>query len=128
MNSQEVVLPYPRAKGIMLVLVAAILWGISGTTAQYLFHQQGFGVKWLVVIRLLSAGTLLLFVSGTMRKQSIWCIWKNKRDRLQLILFGVLGMLGVQYTYFAYDFINKTVNPAKNLVQKKLENIEPQAF
>jgi drug/metabolite transporter (DMT)-like permease len=83
------------------VLTAAIFWGISGTVAQYLFHQQGFSAEWLVVTRLLSSGVLLLFFSQVVKKQNIWSIWKNRRDLEGLILFGILGMLGVQYTYFA---------------------------
>lgn len=90
-----------RIKGISLVLIASTFWGISGTVAQYLFHHQGISTGWLVVIRLLLAGTGLLFFSQTLGKQNIWDIWKNKHDIFQLAVFGILGMLGVQYTYFA---------------------------
>ncbi|NRZ58565.1 drug/metabolite transporter (DMT)-like permease [Clostridium beijerinckii] len=34
-------------------------------------------------------------------EQNIWEVWKSKNDALSLIFFSVLGMLGVQYTYFA---------------------------
>ncbi|GHH99163.1 permease [Neobacillus kokaensis] len=101
MESQGAVLPYPRTKGIILVLIAAIFWGVSGTVAQFLFHQQGFSTGWLVVIRLLISGAGLLFFANTVGKYNIWSIWKNKRDVLQLVIFGIIGMLGVQYTYFA---------------------------
>ncbi len=100
-NSQVTVIPQQRTKGIILVLLAAILWGISGTVAQFLFHIQGFSVQWLVGARLLSSGILLLWFSQKIQKQTIWMIWKTKRDIFQLFLFGILGMLGVQYTYFA---------------------------
>jgi drug/metabolite transporter (DMT)-like permease len=100
MHTQSAVLPSSRSKGIILVLIAAIFWGISGTVAQYLFHQQGFSSKWLVDIRLLFSGVILLFFSQTGKKQNIWSVWKNKRDVFELIMFGILGMLGVQYTYF----------------------------
>ncbi|WP_191273646.1 DMT family transporter [Neobacillus kokaensis] len=101
LESQGAVLPYPRTKGIILVLIAAIFWGVSGTVAQFLFHQQGFSTGWLVVIRLLISGAGLLFFANTVGKYNIWSIWKNKRDVLQLVIFGIIGMLGVQYTYFA---------------------------
>jgi drug/metabolite transporter (DMT)-like permease len=101
LQSQGAVLPYPRTKGIVLVLIAAILWGVSGTVAQFLFHQQGFSTSWLVVIRLLFSGLGLLFFAQTVGKQNIWAVWKNKQDALHLVLFGIIGMLGVQYTYFA---------------------------
>lgn len=101
MNSLGAVLPYPRAKGILLVLIAATSWGVSGTVAQFLFHQQGFSTNWLVVIRLILAGIGLLFFSHTVGKQNIWSIWKNKTDLLGLFIFGIIGMLGVQYTFFA---------------------------
>lgn len=101
MNSLGAVLPYPRAKGIILVLIAATSWGVSGTVAQFLFHQQGFSTNWLVVIRMILAGIGLLFFSHTVGKQNIWSIWKNKKDLLQLCIFGIIGMLGVQYTFFA---------------------------
>jgi drug/metabolite transporter (DMT)-like permease len=101
LSTRSVVLSYPRTKGIILVLMAAIFWGVSGTVAQYLFHQQGFSTNWLVVTRLLIAGVGLLFFSRIVGKQNIWIVWKNKNDLLQLVLFGIVGMLGVQYTYFA---------------------------
>ncbi|URZ05182.1 DMT family transporter [Clostridium felsineum] len=90
-----------RIKGIVLVILGAMLWGISGTVAQYLFQKKGFSPEWLVVIRLLVSGVILLLVVVVMGKQSIWSIWKNKRDNVSLIFFSILGMLGVQYTYFA---------------------------
>nr|WP_052002159.1 EamA family transporter [Halalkalibacter wakoensis] len=88
-----------RMKGIFLVLLGAILWGVSGTVAQYLFEQQAFNAEWLTVIRLLSAGVLLLLFAR--RRQNIWAIWQRRGNRISVVLFGIFGMLAVQYTYFA---------------------------
>lgn len=86
-----------RYIGVAMVLVAATLWGLSGTVAQRLFAQDHFQPGWLVTMRLLISGALLLL--WHMPKTNIFSIWK--RDGLPLILFGILGMLAVQYTYFA---------------------------
>jgi drug/metabolite transporter (DMT)-like permease len=90
-----------RIKGIILAITGAMLWGISGTVAQYLFKQQGFSPEWLVVVRLLVSGAILLLYVFINDKQNIWKIWRTKHDGLNLIFFGILGMVGVQYTYFA---------------------------
>jgi drug/metabolite transporter (DMT)-like permease len=101
MNSLGTVMSYQRTKGIILVVIAATFWGVSGTVAQFLFHQRGFTTNWLVVTRLILSGVGLLLFSKMGRKQNIWSIWKNKNDVIQLVIFGTLGMFGVQYTYFA---------------------------
>lgn len=101
MNYNNAAISYSRTKGIALVLTGAILWGVSGTVAQYLFQQQGFNAEWLTVVRLLLSGILLLGFAYSKEKQHIWKIWKSKRDALSLVLFSILGMLAVQYTYFA---------------------------
>lgn len=90
-----------RVKGIILVITGAMLWGISGTVAQYLFQQRGFSPEWLVVIRLLISGLILLLYALIKGNQNIWKIWESKNDRFNLLLFSIIGMLGVQYTYFA---------------------------
>ena len=78
-----------------------MLWGISGTVAQYLFQEKGFSPEWLVVIRLLVSGIILLLYVFMKGKQNIWTIWRTRHDSFSLIFFSILGMLGVQYTYFA---------------------------
>lgn len=91
-----------RLKGIIMVITGASLWGLSGTAAQQLFQQENVSTEWLVTIRLLISGSiLLLFSSFGSKKSEVLGIWKQKKDANKLILFGLLGMLAVQYTYFA---------------------------
>lgn len=91
----------PRTIAIIMVLFAGALWGISGTVAQYLFQQQHFSPDWLVVVRLLVSGLLLLVFTSIRNERSIWTIWRSRYDVLSLIIFSLIGMLAVQYTYFA---------------------------
>ncbi|RDU35960.1 EamA family transporter [Neobacillus piezotolerans] len=101
MKAEQLALQHVRAKGIALVLIGATLWGISGTVAQYLFQRQGFSPAWLVDIRLLLAGSILLAIGGAKDPAKIFRIWKSVRDAVSLLVFSILGMLAVQYTYFA---------------------------
>lgn len=87
--------------GAGLAVFAASLWGVSGACAQYVFEQKGNSIDWLVTVRLLIAGVLLL-VYASLRHPYQWLvIWQTAYSVKQLMAFGVLGMLGVQYTYFA---------------------------
>ena len=90
----------PQGRGSGLAVFAASLWGISGACAQFVFQQRGISIDWLVTVRLLMAGVLLLIFSGWQHPQKLWTIWRTKHSARQLLAFGVVGMLGVQYTYF----------------------------
>jgi len=100
MSTNDSAIACSRITGMAMVLAGASLWGISGTVAQYLF-RHGYTAEWLVVIRLLLAGMLLLAVAYKKEGMRIWAVWKGKEDAINLVIFGVLGMLCVQYTYFA---------------------------
>ncbi len=91
-----------RRKGLFLVITGATLWGVGGTVAQKLFQDFAIDVNWLVTIRLLIAGILLLSVQYFSKDRTqIFAVWKNKRSAFQLIIFSLFGMLAVQYTYMA---------------------------
>lgn len=90
-----------RSKGIFLVLMAAIFWGISGTVSQYLFQTLHFNTEWLTTVRLLTAGLLLIILAYKKEGTRIFDIWRQKADIFGIIVFGALGMIGAQYTYLA---------------------------
>lgn len=90
----------PHTKGLLLIILGTCLWGSSGVLSQHLFKDKLFTAEWLVTIRLIASGALLLAADALTHKGDIFSIWKTS-DRWQLIIFGVLGMLGVQYTFFA---------------------------
>ena len=88
--------------GFILVILGASFWGIGGTVAQRLFQQNYIEVGWLVSSRLLLAGSLLIFIYKMMhRTESIFVIWQTKKNAYRQILFSLVGMLAVQYTYMA---------------------------
>ena len=47
-------------KGILLTIIGAACWGLSGSVGQYLFDVQGMDSRWLVPIRLGVSGILIL--------------------------------------------------------------------
>lgn len=89
-----------RAVGFVLAVWTGILWGASSPVAQYLFEQKGIESAWLTPYRLLGSGILLLAYSGVLKKD-ITGIWRRRKDALRLIIFGIIGMMGMQYSFFA---------------------------
>ena len=85
----------PQGRGNLLAVFAASLWGISGACAQYVFEQKGIRIDWLVTVRLLIAGVLLLLWAGWQRPSQVMAVWRPADSARQLLAFGVLGMLGV---------------------------------
>ncbi len=90
-----------RTKGIVLVLTAAFFWGISGTVSQYLFQVLHMNAEWLTTVRLLSAGLLLTLIAYKQHGARIFDVWRHKADIIGIMIFGIIGMIGVQYTYLA---------------------------
>lgn len=89
-----------RTLGFLLVILGASFWGIGGTVAQRLFQLDNLEVGWLVSSRLLLAGLLLIAIyKMTHWHESIFVIWRTKQNAFRQILFSILGMLAVQYTY-----------------------------
>lgn len=89
-----------RIKGLMMVITGAALWGLSGTAAQVLFQEKQITAEWLVVVRMMLAGSALLLFAAC-KRIAIFSIWTDAKSIVSLLLFGFFGMLGVQYTYFA---------------------------
>lgn len=87
-------------KGYLLAFIAATLWGVSGTFGQFLFEFREVNPGWLVTLRLLFSGIILICVSLSQKDHQLFSVWKNRNDAMQLILFSIFGMLAVQYTYF----------------------------
>ncbi|EPN5554741.1 DMT family transporter, partial [Salmonella enterica subsp. enterica serovar Cerro] len=85
-------------KGMLNVLIAAVLWGSSGVCAQYIMEQSRMSSQFLTMIRLLFAG-LILVTFSFMHGDKIFSILKNRKDALSLLIFSVVGALTVQLTF-----------------------------
>jgi len=85
--------------GFLAAVAAAILFGVGGTFAQFLFQHRGFSIDWLVTMRLLGAGSVLLLLSAIRQGRGVFAIWRS--DAGAIMIFGLLGMMPVQYTYMA---------------------------
>lgn len=82
-------------KGLFFVLGAAVLWGISGTVAKYMFNNNVNPFD-LVQMRLaLSFIILFTFLYFTSRKS----LHVAKNDRVYMVIFGLFGVAAVQFTY-----------------------------
>ncbi|GMQ23331.1 EamA family transporter [Algoriphagus sp. oki45] len=91
---------YQKIPGIIMALSSAIFWGISGTCAQFLFENRGLNPAWLVTWRMCIAGLILVGFSLFQERKTTFEIWGKPKNAIRLLLFGILGMVAVQYTYF----------------------------
>ena len=96
--------------GMLSTFVGGTLWGINGVMGNYLFLNKNVTTPWLIPYRLILAGFLLLGYLYYKKGSKIFDILKNPKDLFQIVLFGFIGMLGTQYTYFsAIQFSNAAI-------------------
>ena len=86
--------------GIILTLLGATLWGVSGTSVQFVGNFRNMNLEWLLTMRLITAGFLAVLYGWIRQGNMIFNVFRNWRDTLSLIVFGVFGMALCQYTYF----------------------------
>lgn len=85
-------------KGMLNVLIAAVLWGSSGVCAQYIMQQSQMSSPFLTMTRLLFAGLILLMLSF-FHGDKIFRVLQNRKDAVSLLIFSLFGALTVQYTF-----------------------------
>ncbi|MBP3476753.1 MAG: EamA family transporter [Lachnospiraceae bacterium] len=100
MNDQSFLNRHKYILGAALSVLGGAMWGISGTCGQFLFTRKGVSSLWLTPIRLFLAGIILL----------VWCFaqdaretvkpWKDKRDCIDLLIYGLAGITLCQFLYF----------------------------
>lgn len=89
-----------KQKGFFYAIMGPVLWGFSGSIAQYLFTEESIPTQWIVGIRLIFAGLMLVIWCYFADSKELFAILKKPRYVIQLLAFGLLGMLPAQYTYF----------------------------
>ncbi|ANZ32628.1 transporter [Staphylococcus carnosus] len=90
-----------RWPGFVLVIIGAVFWGVGGTVSQWLFENKHLPVTWFVGVRLLVSGLLLILTSFFLEGKKTITIWTDKKAIIKLIVYSLLGMLGVQYCFMA---------------------------
>lgn len=92
-----------QKKGILFSVLGGVFWGISGVCGQYLFDVKGLNAKWMVNLRLIIAGILMLVLvyrkaENRKKWKSLFLDWKNL---WRLLLFSLFGMTLCQLSYFS---------------------------
>jgi len=87
---------------IIMVAVAACLWGLSGTAAQWLMQADHVDAAWLTLVRMGVTGVVLLAVlAARVRPAALVSIWQDRAGLRHFLGFALVGLLGVQFTYLA---------------------------
>jgi drug/metabolite transporter (DMT)-like permease len=93
--------PAETTRGYIIIITAAVIWGINGNLVQFAVQQRQLNIEWLLTGRLLIPGIILLCMAAAKHSSNnIWAIWKDSKDAIALIAFS-FGLVAVQYTFLA---------------------------
>ena len=88
-------------KGCLYCTLAGAAWGFAGVCGQFLFDGRFWSVDFIIPLRILLAGLIMLPVAlrseGTAGFRRIF---QSRRNMADLLIFGVLGIGLCQYSYY----------------------------
>lgn len=89
-----------RLKGIFYIVVGSTLWGLSGPMMEWIFERTNMSISFVIAIRLTLSGLILLALLTAMR-ENVTDVWKQPKVLVQISLFSIIGVLGLQYMFLA---------------------------
>lgn len=92
-----------RGLALIFVAMAGIFWASSGVAVQDFFAHSSKSAMELTNIRMCVAGLILILIST--RRKNFWLslglLNRKPRFWLDVIIYGVIGVMFMQFTYFA---------------------------
>ena len=89
-----------KSKGISMALIAAILWGISGNFAEYIFTHSNITDLSYTTFGMLFSGIILLIYGIFLNSFSEFKkLIFDKKNILKLSIYSLFGIMGLQYTF-----------------------------
>ena len=107
-----------RLKGIFMILLGSMFWGATGPMMEWVLAETEMTANFMLSVRLIIAGSLLLLflqLTGT----NVFALWKEKQSASQMLIFSVIGMLGLQYSF------TKTIEESNAVVATLLQFVAP---
>lgn len=86
--------------GMVYAILGGILWGVSGACGQFLFQNKEVTARWLVPVRLFTAGFFLLCYFMIRDRKKAVSVWKNRKDAGDIVIYGLAGLMFCQFSYF----------------------------
>ena len=71
-----------RQKGIACAVTGGVFWGGSGVAGQYLLQDAAFATEWIVTVRLIFGGLILLAMDAMQHHGEIFHVWQSRRNAL----------------------------------------------
>lgn len=107
-----------RLKGIFMIVLGSIFWGATGPLMEWLLEETDMTAMFMLSVRLVIAGTLLLVFLQVMGTK-VFALWKERDSALQMIVFSVVGMLGLQLSF------TKTIEESNAVLATLLQFVAP---
>ncbi len=85
--------------GIFCTLLGAVFWGFSGASSEYLMEVYYLPTQWISMVRMLSAGIILLIGLSFKQRDHLKGIWKDGVSWKSLLVFSIVGLMANQLTY-----------------------------
>ncbi|MDQ0194941.1 DMT family transporter [Paenibacillus wynnii] len=89
-----------RQLGYLFSILGGTCWALSGVCGQYLFQYHQLTSEWLVSVRLICAGVILLLLH-IIKGHNVFAVWNEKNDIKDIIIFAIFGTAFCQYSYFS---------------------------
>lgn len=90
-----------KLKGTLITSLGASMWGLCAVAGKYVMGTQGVDPVWMVTLRLITAGLILLSIAAIKSKgQGFFEVWKDKRSVGRLLVIAVFAFAVCQTSYF----------------------------
>ncbi|MDR3241286.1 MAG: DMT family transporter [Lactobacillaceae bacterium] len=87
-----------RTKGLLLAITGPAFWGLNSIAVDLLF-KYNVDSQWFATFRLITAGIIILGIAFAQNGKAIFTPFKSIKEIGRLLIFSLLGMFFVQYTY-----------------------------
>lgn len=90
-------------KGTLLTIIGASCWGMCAVSGKYITGVKGMDPAWMVDLRLLIAGTIMLIAasrSSLPDNHKVFDLLRNRQSLKKIILIAIFSFAVCQVTYF----------------------------